>query len=96
MPASPDSESLSGLPRFTSQSIVLLSILEAATFTVFRAGNNPAEKPLISHPNPNYGLTPFLAKARLQNYLGAAACNLKRWLRRLAWEMQPPRLAAVN
>jgi IS5 family transposase len=37
-----------------------------------------------------------LAKARLQNYLGAAACNLKRWLRRLAWEMQPPRLAAVN
>jgi hypothetical protein len=33
--------------------------LEAATFTVFRAGNNPAEKPLISHPNPNYGLTPF-------------------------------------
>jgi hypothetical protein len=29
-----------------------------------------------------------LAKAKLQNYFIGAACNLKRWLRRLAWEMQ--------
>jgi hypothetical protein len=29
-----------------------------------------------------------LAKARLQNYFGGAACNIKRWLRRTAWEMQ--------
>jgi transposase len=28
-----------------------------------------------------------LAKARLQNYFAAAACNSKRWLRRLAWEI---------
>jgi hypothetical protein len=27
-----------------------------------------------------------LAKARLQNYFAGAACNIKRWLRRLAWE----------
>jgi hypothetical protein len=26
-----------------------------------------------------------LAKVRLQNYLAGAACNVKRWLRRLAW-----------
>jgi hypothetical protein len=35
-----------------------------------------------------------LAKSRLQNYFIGAACNIKRWLRRVAWEMQPPRLAA--
>jgi hypothetical protein len=29
-----------------------------------------------------------LAKARLQNYFGGAACNIKRWLRRLAWRLQ--------
>jgi transposase len=29
-----------------------------------------------------------LAKARLQNYFAGAACNVKRWLRRLAWEGQ--------
>jgi hypothetical protein len=27
-----------------------------------------------------------LAKTKLQNYFTAAACNVKRWLRRLAWE----------
>jgi len=31
-----------------------------------------------------------LARARLQNYLAAAACNVKRWLRRLAWAMRLP------
>jgi hypothetical protein len=31
-----------------------------------------------------------LAKARLQNYLIGGACNIKRWLRRLAWEMRIP------
>ena len=29
-----------------------------------------------------------LAKARLQNYFIGAACNIKRWLRRTAWELQ--------
>ena len=29
-----------------------------------------------------------LAKTKLQNYFAGAACNLKRWLRRLAWNMQ--------
>jgi hypothetical protein len=29
-----------------------------------------------------------LAKAKLQNYFAGAACNLKRWLRRLAWQMK--------
>jgi transposase len=29
-----------------------------------------------------------LAKAKLQNYFGGAACNIKRWLRRLAWGLQ--------
>ena len=28
-----------------------------------------------------------LAKTQLQNYFTGAACNLKRWLRRLVWEM---------
>jgi transposase len=29
-----------------------------------------------------------LAKARLQNYFAGAACNVKRWLRRVVWEIQ--------
>jgi len=29
-----------------------------------------------------------LRKAQLQNYFIGAACNVKRWLRRVAWEMQ--------
>jgi hypothetical protein len=29
-----------------------------------------------------------LAKAKLQNYFIGAACNIKRWLRHLAWELQ--------
>jgi len=29
-----------------------------------------------------------LAKTQLQNYLIAAACNVKRWLRRIEWEIQ--------
>ena len=29
-----------------------------------------------------------LAKVKLQNYFAGAACNLKRWLRRLAWQMK--------
>ena len=29
-----------------------------------------------------------LPKAKLQNYFIGAACNVKRWLRRVAWEMQ--------
>ena len=28
-----------------------------------------------------------LAKTRLQNYFAGAACNIKRWLRRAAWEL---------
>ena len=30
-----------------------------------------------------------LAKARLQNYFAAAACNIKRWIRRKVWEWSP-------
>jgi transposase len=44
-----------------------------------------------------------LAKVKLQNYFIGAACNVKRWLRCLAWEMQhslgpcgPTTLAAAN
>ena len=29
-----------------------------------------------------------LAKTKLQNYFTGAACNVKRWLRRIAWEMR--------
>jgi hypothetical protein len=29
-----------------------------------------------------------LARTRLQNYFAAAACNIKRWLRRVAWELK--------
>jgi IS5 family transposase len=29
-----------------------------------------------------------LAKAQLQNYFSGAACNIKRWLRRVAWQLQ--------
>jgi transposase len=29
-----------------------------------------------------------LAKTKLQNYFTGAACNVKRWLRRVAWEMR--------
>ena len=35
-----------------------------------------------------------LAKVKLQNYFIGAACNLKRWLRRLAWELQNASLKA--
>lgn len=36
-----------------------------------------------------------LAKVRLQNYFAGAACNIKRWLRRLVWELAP-RAAATG
>jgi hypothetical protein len=29
-----------------------------------------------------------LAKVKLQNYFIGAACNVKRWIRREAWEIQ--------
>lgn len=29
-----------------------------------------------------------LAKAKLQNYFIAAACNIKRWLRRMVWDLE--------
>ena len=35
-----------------------------------------------------------LVKVRLQNYFIGAACNAKRWLRRLAWEMRQQALAS--
>jgi len=34
-----------------------------------------------------------LAKTKLQNYFTGAACNIKRWLRRVAWEMEQKGLA---
>ncbi len=34
-----------------------------------------------------------LAKTKLQNYFTGAACNVKRWLRRIAWETEPRTLA---
>lgn len=37
-----------------------------------------------------------LAKAKLQNYFIGAACNIKRWLRRLAWELGQKELAAAG
>jgi len=37
-----------------------------------------------------------LAKARLQNYFIGAACNIKRWLRRLAWGLQNSLTLAVS
>ena len=37
-----------------------------------------------------------LAKARLQGYFIGAACNIKRWLRRSAWELQNGSTAALN
>jgi transposase len=36
-----------------------------------------------------------LSKTKLQNYFIGAACNLKRWLRRVAWEMQPGVIATA-
>jgi transposase len=36
-----------------------------------------------------------LAKAKLQNYFSAAACNIKRWLRRLAWQLEQSASAAT-
>jgi hypothetical protein len=32
----------------------------------------------------------------LQNYLIGAACNIKRWLRRVAWEIQQIKGVALN
>ena len=32
-----------------------------------------------------------LAKVRLQNYMIGAACNTKRWIRRLQWKHQQER-----
>ena len=37
-----------------------------------------------------------LPKAKLQNYFIGAACNLKRWLRRAAWELQNGLTAKLN
>jgi hypothetical protein len=37
-----------------------------------------------------------LAKARLQNYFIGAACNVKRWIRRKAWEIKQAALAAAG
>jgi transposase len=37
-----------------------------------------------------------LAKVRLQNYFIGAACNVKRWLRRAAWELQSALTAKLS
>ena len=37
-----------------------------------------------------------MAKTKLQNYFTGAACNVKRWLRRLAWEMGQARVAGPS
>ncbi|MGD1087069.1 MAG: transposase [Verrucomicrobiota bacterium] len=37
-----------------------------------------------------------LSKAKLQNYFIGAACNIKRWLRRLAWELQNTLIAKLS
>lgn len=37
-----------------------------------------------------------LAKARLQNYFIGAACNIKRWLRRLAWQGKQTCAGAIS
>ena len=37
-----------------------------------------------------------LPKARLQNYFIGAACNIKRWLRRTAWELQNGATATLS
>jgi transposase len=36
-----------------------------------------------------------LAKARLQNYFAAAACNVKRWINRKAWELSQAQLGTA-
>jgi transposase len=37
-----------------------------------------------------------LAKVKLQNYLAGAACNIKRWVRRTAWELKNSVTAKVS
>jgi hypothetical protein len=37
-----------------------------------------------------------LGKARLQSYFAAAACNVKRWIRREAWELRKAVSAAAT
>jgi hypothetical protein len=37
-----------------------------------------------------------LAKAKRQNYFIGAACNIKRWLRRTAWELQSGLTATLS
>jgi IS5 family transposase len=37
-----------------------------------------------------------LAKAKLQNYFAGAACNIKRWVRRTAWELKNSVTAKVS
>ena len=37
-----------------------------------------------------------LPKAKLQNYFIGAACNIKRWLRHTAWELQNGLTAALS
>ena len=36
-----------------------------------------------------------LAKVRLQNYFAGAACNVKRWISRKAWELSPVQLGTA-
>jgi Transposase DDE domain/Transposase domain (DUF772) len=36
-----------------------------------------------------------LSKVKLQNYFIGAACNVKRWLRRAAWKLRQPAVAAA-
>ena len=38
----------------------------------------------------------LLAKTKLQNYFTGAACNVKRWLRRIAWEMEQAAVAGLD
>jgi hypothetical protein len=35
-----------------------------------------------------------LEKTRLQNYLVGAACNAKRWIRRMIWELKQANIGA--
>jgi hypothetical protein len=43
---------------------------------------------LVRAPGLRWARYRGLPKAKLQNYFSGAACNVKRWLRRAAWELQ--------
>ena len=76
------------IPTFFGVALIVLGFLAFKEKMRLRNAIEGTQSELVRAHGLRQARYRGLAKAKLQNYFIGTACNIKRWLRRLAWQLE--------